>query len=294
MNERKRTSGFFRGWAGFVTVCFLALLIQSKAKAEDNEVIFGLIPALSPEVMVQRYQPLATVLSKEIGVPVRLEGAPDYATYMKRVLEGQNYDLVITGADFYRLAERRSGYRAIARVDGQGVHAIIVAAKEDNFDTLSGLPQDLRIASVGELALMHRLGSQTLRENGIVFGENATLVPTPSHNAAMLSVLSGRADIAIIAAPFFLRVDSDIRDKISILARTGLAPHHPISVSSRTPEEIVNRLTEAVLALSKTPDGVAALEAMSFPGFVVPEPGLYDVMDWAADDLEKLLGLEDS
>lgn len=294
MSAFRRTSGLFCGWVRFVTLCFLALTLNSKAQADDDEIVFGLIPALSSEAMVQRYQPLAELLSEEIGVPVRLEGAPDYATYMKRALRGSSYDLIITGGDFYQLADRRSGYRAIARVDGQGVQAIVVAAKEDNFNTIAELPEGLRVASIGELALMHRLGSQTLRENGIILGENATRVRTPSHNAAMLSVISDRSDIAIIAAPFFGRVDADIRDKIVILARTERVPHHPISVSPRVPEEIVNSLTKALLALPKTPEGLAALEAMNFPGFVAVEPGLYDVLDWAADDLERLLGFAGS
>ncbi len=271
---------------------FLAPLFQGKAQAESDEIVFGLIPALSPEVMVKRYQPLAINLSKEIGIPVRLEGAPDYETYMARVLSGSDYDMIITGGDFYRLAERRSGFRAIARVDGPGVQAIIVAAKDDDLGSLANLPQGTRVATVGELALMHRLGTQTLRENGIVFDVNATVVPTPSHNAAMLSILSDRADIAIIPTPFFSRVDDDIRDRLDILARTALAPHHPISVSPRVPQDVTKRLTEALLKLGETPEGLAALEAMSFPGFTPVEPGLYDVMDWAADDIEKLLGLE--
>ncbi len=270
----------------------IAPLFQGKAQAQGDEIVFGLTPALSPEVMVQRYQPLAKHLSKEIGVPVRLKGAPDYATYMTRVLSGSDYDMIITGSDFYRLAERRSGFRAIARVDGPGVQAIIVAAKEDNFGSLADIPQGLRIATVGQLALMHRLGTQTLRESGIVLDENATLLQTPSHNAAMLSVLSDRADIAIIPAPFYKRVDADIRDRIDILARTALAPHHPISVSPQVPQDVAKRLAEALLDLKEAPEGLAALEAMSFPGFAPVEPGLYDVMDWAADDIEKLLGLE--
>ncbi len=267
-------------------------LFQATAQAEADEIVFGLIPALSPEVMVQRYHPLAEHLSKKIGIPVRLKGAPDYAAFMTRVLSGPEYDMIITGGDFYRLAERRSGFRAIARVDGPGVNAIIVAAKDDNFGSLAGVRKAVRVATIGELALMHRLGTQTLRENGIVFNENATLVPTPSHNAAMLSVLSDRADIAIIAAPFFDRVSADIRDRIDVLARTALAPHHPIAVSPQVPEEVAVRLSEALFHLKDTPEGLAALDAMSFPGFVAVEPGLYDVMDWAADDIEKLLGLE--
>lgn len=292
MNFFSETLGALGRTLRIAALLVVAPLFQGKAQAQGDEIVFGLIPALSPEVMVQRYQPLAALLSKKIGVPVRLEGAPDYATYMTRVLSGSDYDMIITGGDFYRLAERRSGFRAIARVDGQGVQAMIIAAKDDNFGSLADVPQGMRVATIGELALMHRLGTQTLRENGIVFDENATLVPTPSHNAAMLSVLSDRADIAIIPAPFYERVDTDIRDRIDILSRTALAPHHPISVSPQVPGDVADRLSEALLDLKETEEGLAALDAMSFPGFVAVQPGLYDVMDWAADDIERLLGPE--
>lgn len=269
-----------------------APLFSTMARAQEREIVFGLIPALSPEVMVQRYRPLAEHLSKDLGIPIRLAGAPDYATYMTRALEGGHYDLIITGGDVYRLVERRSGYRAIARVDGPGVQALIITAKDGGVASLADVPDGLRVASIGELALMHRLGTQTLREYGIVPGENITLAPTPSHNAAMLSVLHDQADIAIIAAPFFGRVDDAIRDKIDILARTDLAPHHPVSVSPDVPADIADRLSQALLALTETPEGQAALDTLGFPGFTAVEPGLYDVFDWAADDLERLLGLE--
>lgn len=281
-----------RRWVELAALCILASSFQSIAHAEDREVVFGLIPALSPDVMVGRYQPLAMHLTKKIHVPVRLAGAPDYETYMNRVLEGASYDMIITGGDFYRLAEQRAGYKAIARVAGPGVQALIVGAKDDNYASFADLPQNVRVASVGELALMHRLGSKTLRENGLNFGENAMLVPTPSHNAAMLSVLSGHADIAIIAAPFFSRVEESVRDRIVILERTDLVPHHAVSVRGDMSEDVAIRLTEALLALPDTPEGQATLETVGFPGFVVPEPGIYQVMDWAADDLGALLGLE--
>ncbi|MDH5501641.1 MAG: PhnD/SsuA/transferrin family substrate-binding protein, partial [Gammaproteobacteria bacterium] len=119
----------------------LASLFQSSAQAQDNEIVLGLIPALSAEVMVRRFQPIAMHLSREIGIPVRLEGAPDYETFMNRALEGSNYDMMVTGADFYRLAERRAGYRAMVRVDGPGVQAIIITAKANGHNTLADLPQ---------------------------------------------------------------------------------------------------------------------------------------------------------
>lgn len=279
-------------WIRLCAICILASSFQSTAYAEDGELVFGLIPALSPAAMVRRYQPLATHLTNEIGVPVRLVGAPDYETYMNRVLEGSSYDMIITGGDFYRLAERRTGYRAIARVDGPGVQAIIVAAEDGNFATLDELPNNVRIASIGVFSLMHRLGTQTLRAHGVVIGENATLVPAPTLNAAMLAVLSNQADIAIIAAPFFERIEPSIRGRIAILAESELAPHHPISLHVDVPEDISIRLTEVLLALADTPEGRAALDAMNFPRFIVPEPGLYEVMDWAADDIETQLGLD--
>ena len=139
---------------------------------------------------------------------------------------------------------------------------------------------------------MHRLGSQNLRENELDCGTNAKLVRTPTHIAAMLSVLTDQADIAIIAAPFFDRVDADVRENIGVIARTALALHHPISVGEAVPEDFADRLKAALLALPETPEGLGALEELSFPGFATPEPGLYEAMDWAADEIERLLGFK--
>jgi len=126
-------------------LCFMVpLYAQADADPSTGEnaqepLVFGFLPILSTQKLVARFGPLADYLSEQLGRPVRLKTAPNYAEFLKRTNEEKRYDLLFTAPHFYYLAQREAGYRVIVRVAAPEMHAIVVVPKDSGYTSLQDL-----------------------------------------------------------------------------------------------------------------------------------------------------------
>jgi phosphonate transport system substrate-binding protein len=68
--------------------------------------VIGVIPYLSPSVLLNLFAPVRDHLQKALGRPVVLYTATDVPTYVRRCLNDE-YDLQLSSAHFTRLVQRR-------------------------------------------------------------------------------------------------------------------------------------------------------------------------------------------
>ncbi|TGD94560.1 phosphonate ABC transporter substrate-binding protein [Methylobacterium nonmethylotrophicum] len=110
-----------RSFAGAVAAlwCLALPAAAQDWKAKYPELTLGVIPAENASGTTDRYAPLAAYLSKELGVPVRLRVASDYAA----VIEGQRAGNIQIG--FY-------GPAAFARAVMTGVKAEPIVNQKHN------------------------------------------------------------------------------------------------------------------------------------------------------------------
>ncbi|MBT9519859.1 MAG: PhnD/SsuA/transferrin family substrate-binding protein, partial [Dechloromonas sp.] len=95
--------------------CCLTLfspMAAAQEKATVRPLTVGLMPYLSTRMLLANYQPIAVALEQELQQPVQLVTAPDFDTYVKRVLDGE-YDVAVLAPHFARLAIRDYGYSAL-------------------------------------------------------------------------------------------------------------------------------------------------------------------------------------
>ena len=281
------------GLAAHVLVLVLyGLTFTTPARAHDDDLIFGLVPALSPEHFAIRLQPLVNYLERETGRNIHLSGAPNYETFIRRLLTDRSYDFLISGADIYRIAQRRAGYRAIVRLSGPGVFAYIVTTTDSGITDAAALPAGVRVSTSGPLSFSRRLGIEKLRKLGVDTDNGIELVVTPTQNASLRALLSGLSDVAIFMSPVLNQVEPAVRERIHVLAKSDFAPSHPIYVRPDLPKDTAASLASALVKLSQHPDRTSILNPIGWPGFVLAEPSYFDGMDWAADQIELQLSLE--
>ena len=67
------------------------------------------MPYLGTRTPLANYQPIALALERELKQPIQLNTAPDYDTFIKRVVDGE-YDVVVLAPHYARLVttKRRS------------------------------------------------------------------------------------------------------------------------------------------------------------------------------------------
>lgn len=268
-----------------------AVSVRADTETLPKELVLGLVPALSPQRFVGLFGPLADYLSADIGIPLRMEGAPGFADYLTRVVNEQRYDLTISGADLYYFAQVRAGYRAIVKLAGPGVKLVIVTRRDGGIADIGQLPGH-SVATADPLSFSTRTGRMTLREHGIDPDRDVEIVVTQNLNAAMLAMLNGLTDAAMFFEPVLLRAVQETRNQIQILAESAAVPPHPISVSPRVSDALALRLQQSLLAFGSRPEGELFFRAMGWPGFAAAAPEDYAALSWVLDDMDRELADE--
>jgi phosphonate transport system substrate-binding protein len=275
---RRRVPGIFCG------LLALAVHLQTPGAAfaagEDprRPLVFGFLPIVSPEKLVRRFEPLVDHLTETLGVPIVLETAPDYAEFVRRTHEEKRYDFLFTAPHFYYLAQRKAGYRVVARVDGPLMKAVIVARRDSEI----AAPKDLcghRISTPDALALGTLLVRQRLVDAGCDPDGDTILVATPSHNASFYSAYRGASDAAGLMTTPLARVDPKVAGEMRIVAETQSTPNMPFSVAPWVGGPRAEAFAGALVALSASEKGRALLEHLAWPGFTRAGAGEYDVFE---------------
>ncbi len=237
--------------------------------------VFGFVPALSARYLVSRFQPLADYLGDSLGIEVRLETAPSFRDFLNRAIGQRRYDIMFAAGNLYHQARQEAQYRAILRVGKLPVRALVVSLKSSGIGDLAGLA-GRRVATLERLALSDVLGRYLLNKAGLRPGRDLSMQVTPNQNAALLSVLQGSADAAIIIEPAYTRASALIKGKLRVLSRSREFPHHPISVAPWVGAALAEKVAKALLALAATPSGRAMVRRTGWPGFVRAKPDDYD------------------
>ncbi len=267
-------------------LCFSTSLPASvplPAKSE-NELVFGFLPIISTQKLMARFGPLVDHLAASLGQPIRMETAPDYATFLQRTTE-QRYDILFTAPHFYYLAEKTAGYKVIARVAENELKAIIVARKDRHISSLKDL-KGKRLATPDAMALGTVLARETLARFGLRPDRDILLVQTPSHNASLLSAYNGTTDAAVLMIPPYKRTPQTMKSEMVELVTTRGVPHMPICVAKTLSSTTTGKLQQALTGLTQSTQGRKLLKHLSWPmGFVVARPVEYQDLGWAIRQL---------
>lgn len=273
-----KLSGFF-----LTFILFLSSNLSVIA-SEKKEIVFGVLPIVSTQKLIARLGPLADYISEKTGIPVRLETAPDFATFMQRTNKQKRYDLIFTAPHFYYLAQRQAGYKVIVRVAAPEMRAVIVAPKESNIRKL----QDLKgktLSVTDSLALATLMVRAHLSKSGLDPDKDLTLVNTPTHNASLISAVKGITDAASLMQPPYNRAKKSIKQEMRLISVTEGSPHMPIAVTATLDHSIVNKITNALLQLKSNDKGKALLKHLRWPGFIAVKPADYDKLKWAVKEI---------
>jgi len=262
---------------GIFAVNFSVLANPDSANSckQYGHLTFGILPFVSNEQIVFQFSPFAQYLSEQLGLPVRIETAPDFAEFAKRTHQGDKYDILFTAPHFYPRAKDKAGYRLIASVDSPGMWAVIVAPKKSKIYSVQDL-KGKRMATASPAALSSLLVKKHLRNVGIDPVNDLILVATPSHDASLLSSYHGVTDASSLMQPPYTAASEQVRNNMRIIARTESAPHIPISVSPRINNVCAEEISSLLLKMSSTEEGRKALGNNRFSGFRKAHPQDYE------------------
>lgn len=231
-------------------------------KSRYKELEFAIVPAENATGVTDRYGPLVEYMSKELGVPVKLRIANDYAA----VIEGQRSGQIHIGyygpASFARALKTGVKIEAFAQdvnQDGtKGYYAVFYVKKDSPFQTI----QDLKGKNLGLVdpnsASGYNVPLYTLDKLKIdpqrFFGK---MITTGSHENAILALQQGTVDVATnwwndenesnllrMARKNMVKAD-DFR----IVLKSDIIVNSPIAYLSSLPPELKYAISTAFLAI---------------------------------------------
>jgi len=157
-----------------------------------------------------------------------------------------------------------------------------------------------KIAFADELSASGNLYPRAfLLQNGIDPDKDMTPIYSGAHDKSVIALLNGQVDAAAIFGEYKGTPDArenvkstvpDVLQKTKVLVNSSdpavnfLIPNDTVSARKDLPADVKKKVSDALIALTKTEDGIKELKALyNIDGLVVGDPKDYDPIQKAAD-----------
>ena len=286
------------GWAArlFAVLACLALCHPPCTQAEekignraaDSRVLtIGLMPYLSTRTLLANYQPIAVALETTLKQPVQLLTAPDFDTFVKRVLDGE-YDIALLAPHYARLASKEYGYTPLL-LHKAPIRGVLVSSRNlplNSFDDLRGQ----NIAVVDRSALIVIAGAVTLAESGLKENADYRFVETVSHSSALHNAITGRARAALVSYSTLVLAAPELQRDAVVWRDVANIPGQFYIAHSRVLPARQQAIKAALLAFEKSPEGQQFFEKTKHGGLREPTAEDNVLLDRILPETRRQLG----
>ncbi len=250
----------------FFLVSFLFILAPvSEVRTEENRRLnLGILPYFSATKLIEIHKPLVEHLRSNLGVEVSVVSAPNFKQFQERT-RGGDYDLVFTAPHFARLADLESGYQRVVMSTHRGRPTFLVK-KNGPIVSLKDLKGG-KISLPPLKAINHHVALKALRNEGLKPGETVETIITPSHASALLAVLNGQVDVAVMGKSPWGTYEKEYSDRINVLAVSQDFPGFLVMAHPRLSNIRTKEISESLLGLNSTPEGRAYFKNSALEGF---------------------------
>ncbi|MGD8783740.1 MAG: phosphate/phosphite/phosphonate ABC transporter substrate-binding protein [Thioalkalispiraceae bacterium] len=224
---------------------------------------FGIVPQSSGSKLSRTWTPILAYLAKETGYDLEFATARNIPTFEKRLHDGK-YDLAYMNPYHYTQVNSSTGYQAFAKAKNKRLKGILVVRKDSPY-------QDINDLSNKELAFPSNAfaASQVPRAIFNGFGLNVTAKFVSSHDSVYRNVAKGRYPAGGGVMRTFKNAAPEIREQLRILwTSDGFTPH-AFAAHPRVPNQAIERLQNAMLAMEQDPKGRVLLKSIRLKGVEV-------------------------
>ena len=260
----------------FSTVLFVTTFCHS-AILQAAEYFLAVQPILPEKELKKSYQPLADYLSAQTGHTITIHTERNFLFYWTKMRKKEKgFDLVLDAAHFTDYRIKKQGYTVLAKLPDTVSFSIV--SSEDSFildvDELIGL----RVAtmpspSLGALRL-EELFTNPMRIPMYIWEINTTV--------AVEKIQSGELDAAIIPTRL-----ASTYSNLNTVMTTEPVPHMGLSASPDVPQEVREKIRQALVTAHQTETGKAMLAELKTERF---DPASSETYDGYSDLLKEVFG----
>lgn len=248
----------------------LMLACGAAAGATEKPLIFGVFPKLTARQTVTVYLPLAKSMEKQLGRPVAIYSARDFATFVERTRRGE-YDIVLTAPHLAWLAHQDAGYAPFMKYS-EATRGLLVVARVSAYRR----PEEMRgrtIATADAMAVTVLAAEAELAARGIERRIDYQTRDAGTHLNAVMQVLNGRADAAMLGLHPYLLLPPEVRARLRILAETGPLSSLMYLTHPRLRARDTEAIRRGILAFAATAEGARFLRRGGYGSFVPADDG---------------------
>lgn len=256
-------------FAGVLALLFgLMLAGPAAVRAAEKPLIFGVFPKLTARQTVTVYLPLAKSMEKQLGRPVAIYSARDFETFVERTARGE-YDIVLTAPHLAWLARQDAGYAPLVKY-AEPTRGLLVVARASAYRR----PEEMRgrtIATADAIAVTVLAAEAELAARGIERQIDYQTRDAGTHYNAVMQVLNGRADAAMLGLHPYLLLPSEVRARLRILAETGPLSSLMYLTHPRLPARDAEAVRRGILAFAGTAEGTRFLQQGGYGSFIAAD-----------------------
>lgn len=269
----------------------LALLAAGPLPAQERPagkpLILGILPYLSTRTLLATYQPIAQALELDLKQTVQLVTAPDFDTFVKRLLNG-DYDIAVVAPHYARLAIREYGYSALL-LHKSPIRSVLVTARNNPLTNLSDL-RNQTVAIVERSALVAIGGAISLADAGLREDVDYKFVETVSHSSALYNAVSGKSRAAIVSYSTLILASPELQQDAVVFRELTRIPGLFYLAHSRLPAARQAAVKAALLHFESSPEGQSFFEKASHGGFRDANKDDAEFLDRMLPETRRLLG----
>ncbi|CCQ73162.1 Conserved protein of unknown function. Putative periplasmic protein involves in signal transduction [Magnetospira sp. QH-2] len=249
-----------------ILVCFL--MPSGAVRADQPQSLeIGITPYYSTRVLFEQYEPMRQHLERSLGRPTFFVTATDFKAFALKTRD-HGYRFMFDVPHFGRLAEVDDGYRVLAQMKAV-LRGTFLAKKDAPAKNLADL-RGLTVATPDPLAIITMMGAEALIDAGLEPGKTVHLEKRPSHNTAVLSVLNGEADAALVWYKTMASMAPETTERLRVIGNTvDVAAFILFLAAPEVPEAEVKAVQSALFEFARSDAGQAFAKATGY-GHIIP------------------------
>lgn len=276
-------------------VGLLMLILMACSNPNEESITMGFVPMRDGDQLIESVQPLAQLLSEELGVEVKAFTATNYVGVVEALGSGQ-VDFGFIPPFAYVLANSENNSEVILTALNRNGESSYRSQFLVNSDSEIKTFQDIAGKTVAFVDYSSTSGylfpAAHLMTEGLDLYEDLTYVISGGHDRSVQLLLNGDVDVAATFVDSRERYKEDFPEALEstrVLGYTQNIPNISVTVSSKLDDQTKKAIQQALLNIANTQEGSELLkELFNMYGFVEATDADYDVIRTTA----KLLNID--
>ena len=266
-----------------LSLFFIGMLLSSQLPAREKSYSFGVFPYLPPQKVELVWSTLASYISQQLRVPIRLRTRASYSSF-KNEIENEYFDIAFMQPFVYANIASKHGYIPLARYVSLGddqhkgmFKAIFVTLKENQDLKISDLKNKV-IAMPPATSAVAILGQEFLLEHGLKAGKDYRISSHSNHNACLRQLIINRPVVCITAYPLYARFNKVTQNRLAIIASSRGIPSSVIAVHKRVVKKDRVAIKDILLNLKNNTSTQLFLERAQLSDFIATSDSDYKIV----------------